>query len=107
MISSKFDGVGVAGKNCGSKIMLYQHVGIKNNGRSALTTCVWSMTSRRKLKLQHMQAKEGLVDRLTKVIRDTAGELLTRALEDSPTSASVSEEQSRLRNSYSYSSPGG
>ena len=66
------------------------------------------MTSRQ-LKLRHTQGKEGLVDRLTKVVRDAAGELLANALEDSPTAggasaSGVSGEPSRLR---SFSSPSG
>ena len=66
------------------------------------------MTGRRPLKLRHSQGKEGLVDRLTKVVRDAAGELLANALEDSPTggasASGVSGEPSRL---HSFSSPTG
>ena len=44
------------------------------------------MASKGQLKLR--QVKEGLLERLTDVVRDAAGEVLAKALEDSPTTVS-------------------
>ena len=41
------------------------------------------MADRRRLKLKH--TKEGLVVKLTRVVRDAAGEVIANTLEESPT----------------------
>ena len=57
------------------------------------------MTGRSRLKLK--QTRESLVEKLTSVLRDAAGEVLADALEESPTTGAkpVSRVPSKLRDS--------